>query len=145
VKSIRHFQADYCKNPTKLKLEKLFKANIEISIQAVLDRYTKEGLIESLKEEKKSRARGKKLNILGKEYTQPILFSTPNVRRAQECAAKKEAFEKSERIRIDTKKATQAKNKARKETEKVAKALQAAVREENIDEVRAEEKAEKQA
>jgi hypothetical protein len=116
-----------------------------MSTQAALDRYTKEGLIELLREEKKSRARGKKLNILGEEYTQPILFSTPNVRRVQERAAEKEAFEKSERIRIDTKKATQAENKARKEAEKAAKALQAAVREENIDEVRAEEKAEKQA
>ena len=32
AKSIRHFQLDYHKNPTKLKLEKLFKANIKLSI-----------------------------------------------------------------------------------------------------------------
>jgi hypothetical protein len=31
AKSIRYFQNDYRKNPTKLKLEKLFKANIELS------------------------------------------------------------------------------------------------------------------
>jgi hypothetical protein len=37
AKSIRHFQNDYRKNPTKLKLEKLFKANIKLSIQAELD------------------------------------------------------------------------------------------------------------
>jgi hypothetical protein len=48
-----------------------------------------------------------------------------------------------EKIRIDTKKATQAKNKARKETKKAAKVLQAAVKEENIDKVRVKEKAEK--
>jgi hypothetical protein len=40
-----------------------------MSTQAALDRYIKEGLIKSLKEEKKSRARGKKLNILGEEHT----------------------------------------------------------------------------
>jgi hypothetical protein len=145
AKSIQHFQADYRKNPTKLKLEKLFKANIEMSTQAALDRHTAKGLIESLQEEKKSRSHGKRLNVLGEEHTQPIWFSADNVRRAQERAAQKEAFEKSERIRIDTKKAAQAEKKARNEAEKAAKALQAVVREENIDEVRAEEKAEKQA
>ena len=31
VKSIRHFQLDYRKNPTKLKLKKLFKVNMELS------------------------------------------------------------------------------------------------------------------
>jgi hypothetical protein len=31
TKSIRHFQADYRKNPTKLKLEKLFKVNEELA------------------------------------------------------------------------------------------------------------------
>jgi DDE superfamily endonuclease len=145
AKSIRRFQADYRKNPTKLKLEKLFKANIEMATQSALDRHTTKGLIKTFQEEKKGRAHGKKLNILGEEHTQPIWFSADNVRRAQERAAEKEAFEKSERIRIDTKKAAQAEKKARTEAEKAAKALQAAVREENIDEVRAEEKAEKQA
>jgi hypothetical protein len=38
----------------------------------------------------------------------------------------------------------QAKNKARKEAKKAAKALQAVVREENIDKVKVKEKAKKQ-
>ena len=123
AKSIRHFQTDYRKNPTKLKLEKLFKANIELSTQADLDRHTKEGLIGALNEEKKSRVRGKRLNVLGEEHTKPIYFSTANVRLAQARLTEKQAFEKSERIRIDAKKVTQAENKARKDAKKVAKAL----------------------
>ncbi|KAH9203171.1 hypothetical protein DL95DRAFT_419257 [Leptodontidium sp. 2 PMI_412] len=122
-KSIRHFQLDYRKNPTKLKLEKLFKANIELSTQAALDRHTKEGLIGALKEEKKSRVYGKRLNVLGEEHTKPIYFSAANVRLAQAKLAEKEAFEKSERIRINAKKVIQAENKARREAEKAAKAL----------------------
>jgi hypothetical protein len=82
AKSIRYFQTDYRKNPTKLKLKKLFKANIELSTQAELDRHTKEGLIRALKEEKKSRVRGKRLNVLGEEHTKPIYFSIANVRLA---------------------------------------------------------------
>jgi hypothetical protein len=145
AKSIRHFQTDYRKNPTKLKLEKLFKAYIELSVRADLDRHTKEGLIGALKEEKKRRVRGKRLNVLGEEHTKPIYFSTANVRLAQARLAKKEAFEKSGRARIDAKKVIQAESKARKDAEKVAKALQAAVREDNIDEVRVEENAQKEA
>jgi len=145
AKSIRHFQNDYRKNPTKLKLEKLFKANIELSTQAELDRFVKEGLIGALKEEKKNRVRGKKLNVLGKEHTEPIYFSAANVRLAQARFAKKEAFEKSERARIDANKVARAEKKARIEAEKADKALQAAVRGDNIEEVRIEEKSQKQA
>ena len=77
---------------------------MELSTQAALDRHTKEGLIGALKEEKKSRARGKKLNVLGEEHTKPIYFSIANVRLAQAKMAEKEAFQKSERTRINAKK-----------------------------------------
>ena len=145
AKSIRHFQNDYRKNPIKLKLKKLFKANIKLSTQAELDRFVKEGLIGTLKKEKKNRIRGKKLNVLGKEYTEPIYFSAANVRLAQARFAKKEAFEKSERARIDANKVARAEKKARIEAEKADKALQAAVRGDNIEKVRIEEKSQKQA
>ena len=55
--------------------------------------------------------------------------------------AEKEAFQKSERTRINAKKVVQAEKKAREEAEKAAKALQAIVRKDNIDEVRIKEKA----
>ena len=145
TKSIRRFQADFRKKPSQAKLEKLFKANEELAAQAALDRHTKEGLLEVLKDEKKSRARGKRLNVLGEEHTKPILFSAEAVRRAQELFAEKEAFAKAERVRIDTKKATQALKKQKDEAKKAEKALQRVVREENIDEGRIEEKAELQA
>jgi hypothetical protein len=78
---------------------------------------------------------------LGKEHTKPIYFSAANVRLAQARFAEKEAFKKSERARIDAKKIAQAEKKTRLEAKKVNKALQAAVREDNIDEVRIEEQA----
>ncbi|PMD61248.1 uncharacterized protein K444DRAFT_525886 [Hyaloscypha bicolor E] len=145
AKSIRHFQADFRKNPSQAKLEKLFRANKELAVQAALDRHIKEGLLEVLKDEKKSKARGKRLNVLGEEHTKPILFSADNIRRTQELFAKKEAFAKSERIRINTKKAAQALKKQKNEAEKAEKALQVAVRGENINKVRIKEKAELQA
>ena len=62
-------------------------------------------MLRALKEEKKSRVRGKKLNVLGEEYTKPIYFSAANVRLAQARLAEKEVFEKSEHVRINAKKA----------------------------------------
>ena len=144
-KSIRHFQLDYCKNPTHAKLEKLFKANEELSAQASLDQLTKDGLIEALKTEKKCHKRGKRLNVLGEEHNKAILFSSANVKRAQEIAAEKEEKEKQERARIDGNKATAALKKQKTEAEKAEKALQVATRSANKEEVQAVEKAEKQA
>jgi hypothetical protein len=44
-KSIRLFQADYLKDPTNAKLQRLFNANEDLAAQAALDQHTKEGLI----------------------------------------------------------------------------------------------------
>ena len=67
LKSIRHFCLIYRKAPSNAKLQKLFKANKELAIQVALDKHIKEGLIESLKLEKRCRNRGKKLNLVSKE------------------------------------------------------------------------------
>ena len=144
TKSIRHFQADYRKNPTKLKLEKLFKANEELAAQAALDQKTKEGLINALKMEKKCYTRGKRLNVLGEEYNGPILFDTATVLRARAVQAEKEEKEKQERARIDVNKAEAALKKQRKKEQAADKALQVATRKANRVKVAAAEKAEKQ-
>jgi hypothetical protein len=142
VKSICRFQADYCKNPTKEKLEKLFKANEELAAQAALDKHTKDGLVKSLKHEKKCRNWGKRLNVLGQEANGPILFAATEVRVAQAISAEKEERGKQERARIDANKEAAAIKKAKREAEK---ALQAPIRVGNKAEVEAEEKAEKRA
>ena len=103
-------------------LEKLFKANEELAVQATLDRHTKEGLLNALKEEKKSNKRGKWLNVLGKEHTKLILFKAEVVRQAQAIVAEKEAFEKAERARIDTNKVAST---AKKELDAIKKAEKA--------------------
>jgi hypothetical protein len=75
----------------------------------------------------------------------PILFSADNIRRVQELFTEKEAFAKSERERINAKKAAQALKKQKENAEKAANTLQAVARAGNIDEVRIEEKAQLQA
>jgi hypothetical protein len=145
TKSIRHFQADFRKNPSKLKLEKLFKANEELAAQAALDKKTKEGLIDALKMEKKCRTRGKRLNVLGEEHNGPILFDTATILRARVVQAEKEEKEKQERARIDANKAEVALKKQRKEEQDADKRLQAVTRRENRAEIAVAERAEKRA
>jgi hypothetical protein len=141
AKSIRHFQNDYRKHPTEQKLQKLFKANEQLAAQHSVDEHTKKGLIESLKREKKSHNRGKRLNLLGEEDTGPQLFSTPRVRAAQDFQAAKKAEEEKERARIASKKAASAVKKAREEAAKADRALQLALAKEAKDQIEAENKA----
>jgi hypothetical protein len=110
-----------------------------------LDKHTKEGLIESLKIEKKSHNRGKRLNLLGEEDNGPQLFAAERVRAAQAFQKEKEDEAKAKRARIDANKASTALKKAKDNAAKAEKALQAATREANKAEVDADEKAEKQA
>ena len=142
-KSIRHFQADYRKNPTRAKLEKLFKANEELAAQAALDQHTKEGLLDALKIEKKCNQRGKRLNVLWKETNGPILFEAAVVREAQAFAAQKKEKEEAERARIDGKKVAAAIKKAQQEAKKAEKVLETATKIGNKAGVEIEERAEK--
>jgi len=66
---------------------------------------------------------GRSLTYWEKEHTEPIYFLAANVRLAQARFAEKEAFEKSERARIDANKVVRAEKKARLEAEKANKAL----------------------
>ena len=144
-KSIRHFQMDYQKNPTQAKLQKLFKANEELSAQVSLDQHTKDGLIEALKTEKKCRNRGKRLNVLGKEHDSAILFHSSNVKLAGDVAAQKVELQKQEKARIEANKVAAAIRKQEIEAKRAEKALQAVMRRDNRGEIEAEERAVKQA
>jgi hypothetical protein len=78
-------------------------------------------------------------------HTKPILFKAHVIREAQAIAASKEASKKANRERIDANKAATARKKEAEAAKKAEKALQAALREDNIKEITAEEKAEQQA
>ena len=75
TKSIRHFQILYHRSPNLEKLQLLFKANETLATQHAIDEHTKRGLIETIKDEKKKRQRGKRLNVLGEEDHGPQFFS----------------------------------------------------------------------
>jgi hypothetical protein len=68
-RSIYRLQKEYKANPTQANLELIFRSQLRLAAEHSIDKHTKIGLLESLKEEKKRRKRGKKLNLLSEEDT----------------------------------------------------------------------------
>ena len=78
-RDVWHFQKEFKKDPNPELLEKLFRANLVLATQHEIDRHVKQGLIGALKDEKKRRRRGKKLNLLGEEGSGPQIFSPARI------------------------------------------------------------------
>ena len=74
-----------------------------------------QGLIETLKEEKKRRKRGKRLNLVGEEDSGAQLFYSSRVQAALVYEAEKEAKLAVEKAEKASKKAKGAENRQRKE------------------------------
>jgi hypothetical protein len=91
TKSICHFQISYRCSPNPEKLQLLFKANEILATQHSINEHTKRGLVKTIKDEKKKRRRGKKLNALGVEDHGPQFFSPTTIKRAQDVQAAKAA------------------------------------------------------
>ena len=145
TKSIRHFQISYRRSPNPEKLQLLFKANEILATQHSIDEHTKKGLVETIKDEKKKRQRGKKLNVLGEEDHGPQFFSPTTIKRAQDVQAAKTAEAEVEKARIASNKITNAAKKAKNDAEKAEKALQRQVAKDTKAQIDAEKKAEKEA
>jgi hypothetical protein len=126
-KSIRHFQAQFAKNPSKLLQRKLFKANMYLAAEAQIATHRAEAFKRALVLEKKKRKKPKRLNLLGEEKSGlPQFYGPEEVRNAREFQAGKAAREEQEKADKAAKKAKDAvdreEKKAREADEKAAKA-----------------------
>jgi hypothetical protein len=66
-KSIRRAQKTYKSNPTPENLDVIFRSQERLAAQHEVDKHVQSGLQATLKNEKKRRQRGKRLNLLGEE------------------------------------------------------------------------------
>ena len=123
-KSIRQAQREYKANPTKETLDAIFRSQERLAAQYEIDKYMKQGLLETLKDEKKKRKRGKRLNLVGGEDNGAQLFDSARVRTALNYQEEKDAIVIVEKAKKDTKKMQIVENKKRKEEEAQEKALQ---------------------
>jgi hypothetical protein len=144
-RSIRRVQKAYKKSPTVKRLSLIFRANCGLAAQHSIDQYTITGLISALKQEKKKRSRGKRLNLVGEVDNGPQFYSPSQVHCAKDYSEEIKAQEQVERDRIDNKKAATLANRIRKEEEKAARALQASIRKQEVTQKKLQKAAEIQA
>ena len=119
--AVRRIQQQYRKAPSSPLIAKVFRANERLVSQHSIDQHTLKGLVNALKDEKKKRRRGKRLNLVGDEDVGPQFFSPARVEAARTWQALKDAEEVQRQQGIQDKKATAAMKKAQKEEEKVQK------------------------
>ena len=123
-------------------LAKILRANLLLAAQHSIDKHVQNGLIEALKQEKKRRQRGKRLNLIGEEDSGPQLFSPTRVQAARDFQASKNADEADRLQGIADRKVAAAAKKLQKE-KKVKKAQNAAIRRQLQAETAAQKAAEK--
>ena len=105
---VRRFQKAFKGNPKPELLEKLFRANLTLATQHEIDHHIEQGLIKALKDEKKRRRRGKKLNLLGEEDSGPQFFSPARIQAARDYQESKETNEALRKQEINDKKSAAA-------------------------------------
>ena len=119
-RDIRRFQKAFKKEPNLDLLEKLFRVNLILATQHKIDCHIEQGLINALKDEKKRRQQGKKLNLLGKERSKPQFFSPARIQAARDFQESKETIKALRQQVINNKKSAAACQKImRKEKKKL--------------------------
>ena len=103
------------------------------------------GLIRAIKEEKRKRNRGKRLNLVGEEDNGPQVFTPSRVLWAKAHSDELKAQEVAERARIDNKKVTALANKIQKEREHAAQALHTSIHRQEVAEKKTKKAVEVQA
>ena len=126
-RAVRHFQQAYKKNPDPQLLTKLFRANLYLASQHSVDCHIESGLTEALKDKKKRRRCGKRLNLVGEDDIGPQFFSPCRIQAARDYQESKDAEEALRQQAIADKKVAAATKKLQKEKEKEERAHSAAV------------------
>jgi hypothetical protein len=134
-RAIRRLQKSYKNSPTERRLDQVFRASERLAAQHAIDIHEKRGLVEAFRLEKQKRSRGKRLNLLGEDYSGPQFFSPSRIKAAQAFQAAKETAEQQRKIDNVNKKqeaaaARQQRDTERKEHTRQRKAAQQVVREE---------------
>ena len=88
-RAVRRIQKAYKEKPNDLLLWKIFIANERLAADHSIDQHIIKGLCEALKNKKKRRKRGKRLNLLGEEDNGPQFFSSARVQAARAWQASK--------------------------------------------------------
>ena len=136
----RRIQQQYRNIPSPSLITKVFKANEQLTSQHSVDAHIITGLSNALRNEKKKRQRGKRLNLLGENGVGPQFFSPSRIQLARDYQNQKDLIEAQRQQEIADKKDQSALKKAQKEADKIQRAINRDI----ATKARAEKAAEKQ-
>ena len=143
-RAARRVRRLYIRQPTSPLINKILRAHLYLAAQHSIDVHIQNGFVDALKQEKKRRRRGKRLDLVGEDGGGPQLFSPSRVQAARDYQASKEAEEAERQQGIKDKKAAAAAKKEQKKKEKNEKADDVAARRQIHADTKARKAAEKQ-
>ena len=122
-RAIRRIGRVYQKSPTSTIVKKVIWAAEKLASQRSIDQHTITGLTEALRNEKKRRQRGKRLNLLGENDSGPQFFSPGRIQAAREYQIQKSANETLRQQEIANIKALAATKRAQKEADRIQRSI----------------------
>ena len=117
-RSVRRMHKEYLKAPTQPRFMKILRANERLAADHSIDQHIIRGLNSALRNEKKRRQRGKRLNLLGDGDSGPQFFSPSKVQAARDRLEAKEMERTQKQQELEGKKALTAAAKKQKEDDK---------------------------
>ena len=125
-RAVRRVHKAYAKHSTSLLLEKILHVNEQLAAEHSIDQHLIHGLIDALKQEKKRRKRGVRLNLIEEKEEGAQFFSPSKVQAARNFQASKEDKKLKKQEKVAEKRAQSVINKVQKEKAKLEQSLIAA-------------------
>ena len=142
-RGVQNLHRVYTRAPSSPILRRILRSNLTLAAQHSVNLHVQNGLVESLKEKKKRRRRGKHLNLCGETDSGPQFFSSSRVQAARDCQRAKETEEAKRLQAIVDKKVAAAADKLRKKNEKKEREASTASRRAEAERKKADKEAKK--
>ena len=120
---LRRLHRKIKQEPSSDNLDKLLRASERLAAQQSILAHEVTGLREAIKQEKRKRNRGKRLNLVGDKAGGPVLFSPAQVQQARAVLNRKEQAEVDRKAGIEARKAAAVVARKKKAEEKAEKAV----------------------
>ena len=144
-RAVRRAHCQYKIEPTKLLMSKILRANERLAAHHDINLHIIEQLKMDIKQERKRRKCGKRLNLRGEQDSGPQFYGPEEVKAAQDYQASKEVEEEQRKQEIIDKKEQAAAKRVQKEKERVEQAAITAAKRKAAAEARAIREEEKRA
>ena len=143
--TVHRAHRQYKIKPTKLLMSKILRTNEQLAAHHNINLHIIEQLKTDIKQERKRRKRGKRLNLRGEQDSGPQFYGPEEVKAAQDYQASKEVKEEQWKQEIIDKKEQAAAKRVQKEKERVEQAAITAAKRKAAAEARAIREEEKRA